>query len=326
MAERAIQQLVYTATAAGASAGLIDSGQQVQVVMLVDGHTDYVAFNHVRLGAPTSRKAGMVAPVWIIDPQECQTWTAGAVKINGRSTVPGGKLHWEILRVDGSNAKTAYLDRHRTASAEQPSRAPSALPWTLGPGTYEVRVSQLDGTARPGPPPTPAGFTVKIAVTVLRGPGRPGSRGVTSGPGCRWPARSRPARRWMSAAHDGPAGPSGPGVVSSFVTSRGLMPPSGPTISRISAAPVAAPAVRAGVRHGRPPQRVRRLLVQHDGQRRRRNSAASSGGRQRLRKPQGSIARRACLAAAGRLTATSPAIWLPARPSTARSSVPPATV
>ena len=70
MAERAIQQLVYTATAAAASAGLIDSGQQVQVVVLVDGHTDYVAFNHVRLGAPTSRSAGIVALVWIIDPQE----------------------------------------------------------------------------------------------------------------------------------------------------------------------------------------------------------------------------------------------------------------
>lgn len=53
MAKRAIQQLVYTATAAGASSGLVDSGQQIQVVILVDGHTDYLAFNHVRLGTPT---------------------------------------------------------------------------------------------------------------------------------------------------------------------------------------------------------------------------------------------------------------------------------
>jgi spore germination protein GerM len=70
MAQRAIQQLVYTATAAGASSGLIDSGQQIEVVILVDGHTDYLAFKHVKLGAPTSRSAGMVAPVWIIDPQQ----------------------------------------------------------------------------------------------------------------------------------------------------------------------------------------------------------------------------------------------------------------
>ena len=86
MAERAVQQLVYTATAAAASAGLIDTGQQIQVVVLVDGHTDYVAFNHVRLGSPTSRGVGMVAPVWIIDPQEGTSVADGAVKIYGRST------------------------------------------------------------------------------------------------------------------------------------------------------------------------------------------------------------------------------------------------
>ncbi len=118
MAERAIQQLVYTATAAGASSGLVDSGQQIQVVILVDGHTDYLAFNHVRLGTPTSRGAGMVAPVWIIDPQEGVGVADGSVKISGRSTLPGGKLRWKILRVEGSSDKAAYLSGDVTASAE----------------------------------------------------------------------------------------------------------------------------------------------------------------------------------------------------------------
>lgn len=144
MAERAIQQLVYTATAAAASAGLIDSGQQIQVVVLVDGHTDYVAFNHVRLGSPTSRSAGMVAPVWIIDPQEGSSVGEGTVKINGRSTAPGGKLHWEILRVDGSNAKTAYLNGSATASADAAQSGVFNLSVNLAPGNYEVRVSVLD--------------------------------------------------------------------------------------------------------------------------------------------------------------------------------------
>ncbi|BAS12133.1 hypothetical protein AHiyo8_04360 [Arthrobacter sp. Hiyo8] len=44
MAQRAVQELVYTATAAAASSGLIDSGQQIKVTILVDGHTDYMAF------------------------------------------------------------------------------------------------------------------------------------------------------------------------------------------------------------------------------------------------------------------------------------------
>ncbi|MET4094209.1 spore germination protein GerM [Arthrobacter sp. UYCu712] len=142
MAERAIQQLVYTATAAGASAGLIDAGQQIQVVVLVDGHTDYVAFNHVRLGSPTSRSAGMVAPVWIIDPQEGTSVQDGTVKINGRSTAPGGMLRWEILRIDGG-AKTVYLNGNTTASADAGTSGLFSLPVNLGPGSYEVRVSQV---------------------------------------------------------------------------------------------------------------------------------------------------------------------------------------
>jgi len=143
MAERAIQQLVYTATAAGASSGLTDTGQQIQVVILVDGHTDYVAFNRVRLGAPTSRSAGMVAPVWITDPQEGTVDAKGPVKISGRSTVPGGKLSWEILRVDGT-AKTPYLSGNVTAAADPARAGLFDFTQNLGPGSYEARVSQVD--------------------------------------------------------------------------------------------------------------------------------------------------------------------------------------
>jgi spore germination protein GerM len=143
MAERAIQQLVYTATAAAASAGLTDTGQQIQVVILVDGHTGYVAFNRVRLGAPTSRSAGMVAPVWIIDPQEGTQLPDGTVKISGRSTVPGGQLRWEVQRVDGT-AKSPYLNGTTTASTGTAQAGLFNFSLNLGPGNYEARVSQLD--------------------------------------------------------------------------------------------------------------------------------------------------------------------------------------
>jgi spore germination protein GerM len=148
MAKRAIQQLVYTATAAGASSGLVDSGQQIQVVILVDGHTDYLAFNHVRLGTPTPRGAGMVAPVWIIDPQEGVGVADGSVKISGRSTLPGAKLRWKILKVEGSSDKAAYLSGDVTASAEATQAGLFSLNVNLAPGNYEVRVSQID----PGTP------------------------------------------------------------------------------------------------------------------------------------------------------------------------------
>ena len=161
MAERAVQQLVYTATAAAASAGLIDSGQQIQVVVLVDGHTDYVAFNHVRLGSPTARSVGMVAPVWIIDPQEGTSVEDGAVKISGRSTVPGGKLRWEVLKVDGAS-KTPYLNGTLTASADASESGLFNLTLNLGPGEYEARVSQVDPAGKvPDLNVDTRGFTVK---------------------------------------------------------------------------------------------------------------------------------------------------------------------
>jgi spore germination protein GerM len=161
MAERAVQQLVYTATAAGASAGLIDAGQQIQVVVLVDGHTDYVAFNHVRLGAPTARSSGMVAPVWITDPQEATELEDGLVKISGRSTVPGGQLRWEILRIDGT-VKTSFLDGTAASSTDTAQSGLFTFAVNLGPGNYEVRVSQLqDGNPSKDLNVDTRGFTVK---------------------------------------------------------------------------------------------------------------------------------------------------------------------
>ncbi|QCB98998.1 hypothetical protein E5206_12045 [Arthrobacter sp. PAMC25564] len=161
MAEHAVQQLVYTATAAAASAGLIDSGQQIQVVVLVDGHTDYVAFNHVRLGSPTSRGVGMVAPVWIIDPQEGTSVDDGTVRITGRSTVPGGKLRWEILRVDGS-VKAPYLNGTAAAASDTAQSGVFNISASLGPGNYEVRVSQLEaGNPAQDLNVDTRGFTVK---------------------------------------------------------------------------------------------------------------------------------------------------------------------
>ena len=144
MATRAIQQLIFTATAAAASSGLIDSGQQIQVRILVDGHTDYLAFGHVQLGAPMSRAAGMVAPVWIIDPQEGTDMAGGSVKITGRSTLPGGKLRWQILRAEGNGTKTPYLTGETTAAAEAAQSGLFTLALSLSAGSYELRVSQVD--------------------------------------------------------------------------------------------------------------------------------------------------------------------------------------
>jgi hypothetical protein len=142
MAARAVQQLVYTATAAAASSGLIDSGQQIRVRILVDGHTDYMAFNHVQLGSPMARTAGLVAPVWIIDPQEDVEVADGSVKITGRSTTAGGKLRWQILRSEENGNKTPFLTGETTAAADPAQGGVFTLALTLPAGDYELRVGQ----------------------------------------------------------------------------------------------------------------------------------------------------------------------------------------
>ena len=141
MAQLAVQQLVYTATAAAASSGLIDSGQQIQVVILVDGHKDFMAFGQVKLGAPMVRDASKVAPVWIIDPQEDLTLASGPVKFNGRATVEGAKLKWQIFREAVSGEKALYVDGGTTASSVPGQGGTFSFTVSLGTGRYELRVT-----------------------------------------------------------------------------------------------------------------------------------------------------------------------------------------
>jgi spore germination protein GerM len=144
MAQRAVQQLVYTATAAASSSGLINSGQQIQVVILVDGHTDFMAFGQVKLGQPMARDASLVAPLWIVDPQEDMTLPAGLVKFNGRSTDSSKPVAWQILQDNGKGEKTGLLTGQAKATGEPGQYGVFTFSATLKAGKYELRVSQVD--------------------------------------------------------------------------------------------------------------------------------------------------------------------------------------
>lgn len=90
------------------------------------------------------RSVGMVAPVWIIDPQEGVEVADGRVKINGRNTVPGGKLRWQILKVQENGEKEKYLNGEATAATEAEASGIFSITVKLAPGEYELRVSQVD--------------------------------------------------------------------------------------------------------------------------------------------------------------------------------------
>ncbi len=146
MAQRAVQQLVYTATAAASSSGLINSGQQIQVVILVDGHKDYMAFGQVKLGDPMDRDPAVVAPLWIIDPQEDTTVPAGLVKFNGRSTDSSKPITWQLLQDNGTSDKTSLLTGQTKANGDAGQYGLFTFSATLKRGKYEVRVSRVDGS------------------------------------------------------------------------------------------------------------------------------------------------------------------------------------
>jgi hypothetical protein len=72
------------------------------------------------------------------------------VKITGRSTSPGAKLHWQILQVaDNGGGKTPFLTGETTAAAEQGQAGAFTLALNLPAGDYELHVAQAGSGGEP---------------------------------------------------------------------------------------------------------------------------------------------------------------------------------
>lgn len=145
MAHRAVQQLVYTATAAAANAGLTTAGFSTSVVVLVDGKAGYSAFGHESLEQPLERDASLPAPIWIITPQEGEA-TETSLTVSGSAVVRDEQLSWSVepitngrpeatqvasgtIRLDASAGETALFD----------------VPIKLEPGEYNLRIFHGEG-------------------------------------------------------------------------------------------------------------------------------------------------------------------------------------
>lgn len=102
LAALAVQQLVYTATAAAQQAGT----PATTVRVLVDGAaTD--AWGAVRLGSPTRRApmADVQAQAWVTSPQEGQSVPAGTVTFKGFGTSFEATFAWKVLSSSGAVVK-----------------------------------------------------------------------------------------------------------------------------------------------------------------------------------------------------------------------------
>ncbi|WP_309123621.1 GerMN domain-containing protein [Arthrobacter sp.] len=136
VAGRAVQQLVYTATAAAANSGLIISGSPSSVRLLVDGKAGYKAFGHIELGSVLQRDVSAIAPVWIINPQDSSLRNDRTVIVQGSTTTTDPSLDWRIRRVNAGGVFTEDV-----VAGSVPVEA-----GTGAVGLYEFSVSLEEGT------------------------------------------------------------------------------------------------------------------------------------------------------------------------------------
>ncbi|MBD2765413.1 GerMN domain-containing protein [Kocuria sp. cx-455] len=139
-AELALQQLVYTVSAAAVTAGLLDADTAKEVRVLVDGQSDYKAFGSVDLKDPISRDASKAAPVWLIDPQT-GTESGSPLTMFGRVLPEFTSAQWEVIPVDGD---TAVKSGEIAGPQETPASAAATefrVPVEVPAGDYTVRVT-----------------------------------------------------------------------------------------------------------------------------------------------------------------------------------------
>lgn len=144
LAERAIQQLVYTATAAAAASGLISESPASRVDILVDGHSGFEAFGHVKLTGPIQRDATLRAPIWIIDPQEGAAIGSGSLRAHGiAEDFPGGS-RWVLQQMRDGKASRISGGRLDLGAGSLAANEYELSFNDLGPGTYQLRVWGID--------------------------------------------------------------------------------------------------------------------------------------------------------------------------------------
>lgn len=157
LAETAIQQLVFTATAAASQAGT----PATTVTILRDGRAADV-WGAVRIGSPVRRAplADIQAHAWVTSPQEGEVRRAGTVTFAGFGTSFEATFGWVVRSAAGA------VVARGSAMGGTGTGGFGALSFTtrLGPGTYTVTLSTDDpsgGAEGNGPATDDKTFTVR---------------------------------------------------------------------------------------------------------------------------------------------------------------------
>lgn len=158
VAEIAVQQLVYTATAAAHVART----PATTVAITIDGKPA-LAWGRVRLGGPVARApmTEVQAHAWVISPQQGDVVPSGTVRFTGYGTSFEATFMWRITRADGGRvAEGSVMGGTGTGGFGE-------LSWTatLGAGSYIVRLATDDPS---GGAPGSAGAAVDTKTFTVR--------------------------------------------------------------------------------------------------------------------------------------------------------------
>ncbi len=146
LAARAVQQLVYTATAA--TVGTKRPATTVRI--LIDGKPAD-AWGAVRLGSRMKRApmVQVLSHAWIISPQQGERRRPGTVKFTGYGTSFEATFHWTIKTTAGKLVARGY------ATGGDGTGGFGTVPFStkLAPGRYVVRLETDDPSDGEGPGP-----------------------------------------------------------------------------------------------------------------------------------------------------------------------------
>ncbi len=156
LASRALQQLVYTATAAAQKAGTPASS----VTITVDGAA-FDAWGVIGLGEPMTRAplADVQAQTWVTSPQEGDDLPAGRVTFMGFGTTFEANFVWEVRKDSGA----VIAKGNAMGGTGDGTYGDFSFTVPLTAGTYTVKISGSDpsgGAEGTGPAVDDKSFTV----------------------------------------------------------------------------------------------------------------------------------------------------------------------
>jgi hypothetical protein len=156
LADRAVQQLVHTATAAAQQAGTPASSVTITV-----GGAPFEAWGVIRLGGPMQRApmSTVQAHTWITSPQEGQDLPAGTVTFTGFGTSFEANFVWEVR----NDSEAVVAKGFTMGGSGDGTFGDFTFTARLTPGKYSVLVSGSDGSGGaegPGPAKDDKSFTV----------------------------------------------------------------------------------------------------------------------------------------------------------------------